>query len=111
MYEYKAWVVSIYDADTIRFDIDLGFNQRMMNQSIRLSGINAWEVRGEQRMLGITARDAVRELLPKGSPVLLRTFKDKKGKYGRWIGTIILPDGTNLNEWLVEAGHAIEVEY
>jgi len=111
MYEYHAWVRSIYDADTIRFDIDLGFGTRLINQSVRLFGIDAWEVRGPERPLGIQARDAVAVLLIKGDLVTLQTYKDKKGKYGRWLADIYLTDGTHLNEWLVSNGHAEKATY
>ena len=111
MYEYQAYVRSIYDADTIRFDIDLGFGARLMNQSIRLFGIDAWEIRGTERPMGIRARDAVNSLLSKGDGVILNTYRDKKGKYGRWLADIYLSDGTHLNEWLVSEGHAERAEY
>lgn len=111
MYEYKAYVRSIYDADTIRFDIDLGFGARLMNQSIRLYGIDAWELRGEEKPLGQAARDAVSGLLQLGDEVLLQTHKDKKGKYGRWLAEVFLSSGINLNDWLVENGHAERVDY
>ncbi len=35
-YVYDARVVSVYDGDTIRVDIDLGFNLWLHNESIRL---------------------------------------------------------------------------
>jgi endonuclease YncB( thermonuclease family) len=37
-------------------------------------------------------------------------LKDKKGKYGRYIGIIHLGD-ENVNELLVESGHAVKKEY
>ena len=49
MYEYRAKVVSVYDADTFRVDIDLGFGIWMKNQSVRWLKIDAWEMRGEER--------------------------------------------------------------
>jgi len=111
MYEYRAFVRSIYDADTIRFDIDLGFGTRLVNQSVRLFGIDAWEIRGPERPLGIRARDATSSLMTKGDGVMLHTYKDKKGKYGRWLADVYLDDGTHLNDWLVSEGHAERATY
>lgn len=88
MYEYRAIVTKIYDGDTITVDIDLGFGVWLKKQSIRLAKVEAAEIRGEERELGLKVRDTLREWLPLGSEVYLVTDKDKSGKYGRWIGTI-----------------------
>lgn len=105
LYFYRAKVVSIYDADTVRLDIDLGCNIWIKNEPIRLYGINAYEVRGAERELGLAAKAFVEERMQAGDEVLLQTHKDGKGKYGRWLG-IIWVNGVNLNDALVTAGHA-----
>lgn len=109
MYVYKAIVTKVYDADTITIDIDLGFYTWMKNQKIRLYGINAFEVRGSEKEKGKIARDEVRRLIL-GKEVIIHTHKDKKGKYGRWLATV-MHGGTNLNEWLVSNGHAVVANY
>lgn len=112
MYEYRADLVKIYDADTIRFNIDLGFHTWLSNQSVRLYGINAWEVRGPEREMGLVAKQAVVEqFIARGDRVLLRTIRDTKGKYGRWLGVVMWEDGLNLNDWLVAEGHAKIANY
>lgn len=111
MFEYRARVASIYDGDTIRVDIDLGFGIWMKDQILRLYGIDAWEVRGGERDLGLAARDALRELIPDGTEITLRSYKDKKGKYGRWLAWIVLDNGIVVNDWLVHEGHAEPAEY
>ena len=104
MYEYKAHVTKVYDGDTITCDIDLGFGIHLKKQSIRLLYIDTPEVRGEEREQGLIVRDIVAEkILDKD--IIIRTSKDRKGKYGRWLGEIIV-DGLNLNEWLLNNGHA-----
>ena len=80
MYTYKAIVKKIYDADTITVDIDLGFGIWMNNQSIRLYGINAPEVKGEEREDGLVSRDILRKWLPIDSVITLVTIKDDKEK-------------------------------
>lgn len=106
MYEYRALVRKVYDGDTITVDIDLGFDMILRNQKIRLLGINTPEVRGKEREAGLKSRDALRELI--GSKwIMIKTQKDKKGKYGRWLGTIYLAE-ENVNEWLIKEGFAEE---
>lgn len=112
MYEYRAIVVDAYDADTMRADIDLGFGVWLKNQSIRWLGIDAWEVRGEEREDGLVARDRVRELIL-DKEVILKTYKDDKGKYGRWLAevytgsTVMLEWGNSINQKLINEGHAL----
>ena len=122
MYEYKALVTSVYDGDTITVDIELGFGIVSRKQKIRLAGINTPELRGEERESGLISRDVLREkILHK--EIIITTFKDKKGKYGRYIGVVYLdetnlnedynadPALTNINDWLVENNYAEYREY
>ena len=95
MYEYKAKVVSVYDGDTLRADIDLGFGVWLKNQSIRWLKIDTPEIRGEERPRGIEARDRVRELIL-WKDIILKTYKDGKGKYGRWLAEVYFVDTEEL---------------
>lgn len=106
MYEYRAKVVSVYDGDTIRVDIDLGFGVSLNNQTVRLGGINSPEMRGEERTEGLKAREALREQID-GQEVTIRTAKDRKGKYGRWLA-VVDRKGVNINEWMIDHGYAME---
>lgn len=114
LYHYKAKVISIYDADTIRVEIDLGFGLKWTGEggkgvSIRLAGINAPEVRGEERELGLKSRDYLRDLIL-DKEITLKTIKDASEKYGRYLG-IILFDDLNINDHLVKEGFAQYKEY
>ena len=108
MYEYKAIVASIYDGDTIRVDIDLGFSIWMKNESIRLYGLDAPEIRGSERSSGLITRDELIKLIPIGSTITLKTIKDSKEKYGRYLGIIISDTGVNVNDYLLTNQLAIE---
>lgn len=108
-YIYNAVVTGVYDGDTITCQIDCGFNILTQNQKIRLYGIDTPEIRGENREEAIKIRDIVREKIL-NKKILLKTIKDKKGKYGRYLG-IIYYDGVNINDWLVENRYAIEKYY
>jgi|TARA_R100000081_G_C4811193_1_gene171276 micrococcal nuclease len=105
MYEYNATVVKVYDGDTITVDIDLGFGIVLRKQKIRLYGVNTPEVRGEEKELGKKVRDLLREKIL-GETIIVKTIKDKKGKYGRWLGTIFHQE-ENINDWLLNEGHAL----
>lgn len=102
MYTYRAIVTSVYDGDTVTVDIDCGFNIWMKGEKLRLFGINTPEVRGVERPEGLKSRDFLRNLIM-GKEVLIQTIKDKKGKYGRYLATIILDD-LNVNKFIVEKG-------
>lgn len=105
MYEYKAKVLKIIDADTMDVSIDLGFDISI-NQRIRLIGINTAE---KNTVLGIEAAGFVRNLVPVGTEVLLQSEKDKREKFGRYLARVILP-GTNdcLNDLLIAKRYAVE---
>tara|TARA_B110000971_G_C19968534_1_gene481420 strand:- start:348 stop:686 length:339 start_codon:yes stop_codon:yes gene_type:complete len=105
-YQYKATVKSVYDGDTITCDIDLGFDVILRKQKIRLYGIDTPELRGEEKERGIMVRDKVRELID-GKDIILKSIKDKKGKYGRWLGIIYI-DELNLNDWLIDNDFAVK---
>jgi micrococcal nuclease len=105
-YWYKAKVVSVYDADTIRVNVDLGLGitncgGNGKGVSVRLYGIDAPEVRGDEREQGIIARDRLRELIL-DKEVIIQTIKDKTGKYGRYLVMVYTMEYLCVNEWLIE---------
>jgi len=113
LYYYKATVVSVYDGDTIRVDIDLGLKTWIREEKIRLARINAPELRGNERTAGLQARDFLRSVIL-NKEVLLQTIKDRQGKYGRYLGEIWLKDGetyVNINDEMVKNGHAVYQDY
>ena len=114
LYHYKAYIASVYDGDTCTADIDLGLGVYVKGEKLRLSRINAPEVRGEERPMGLLSRDFLREKID-GKQVVIQTTKDKKGKYGRYLAEILLADEAdnlvNINDLLVDSGFAKYVEY
>ena len=106
MYEYKATVTKVYDGDTITVDFDLGFGILIRKQKIRLLGINTPEIRGPEKPQGIISRDALRQRIL-GKVVTIKTSKDKKGKYGRWLGEVFIGE-ENINQWLITEGYGKE---
>lgn len=114
LYFYKAVVHYVYDGDTCTASVDLGFNFEFKNLKLRLFNIDAPELRGETLEAARKSRDFLKEMVI-GKEVFLETIKDAKGKYGRFLSIIWIKndDGSyvNVNEKMVEAGHAIHREY
>ncbi len=105
MYEYRARVASVHDADSVRLDVDLGFGIWTAKRAFRLAGIDAPELGTPE---GLAARDWLRALLPVGSQLIAITQRDAGDKYGRMLATLYLPDEPiwSVNEQLIESGHA-----
>ena len=109
MHEYKSKVTKVVDGDTIKCDIDLGFDIVMANQTIRLFGIDTPESRTrdkEEKFYGNISKQFLNDYCPKGSYITLRTHLDKKGKFGRILGELIV-NKVNLNEQMIEENLAV----
>ena len=108
-YYYDAIVTGVYDGDSITVDIDLGLGVWLKGQKLRLIGIDTPEMRGAEKEAGKVARDFVRSrLLGDGvNNVIIKTFKDKAGKFGRWLAVVYYGESLrNLNDELIERGLA-----
>ena len=103
MYNYKAEIIAVYDGDTVTAKVDLGFLHFQI-MKLRLFGIDTPELRGPEREQGLIVRDIVREMIL-NKEVEIHSYKDKQGKFGRYLATIIIGD-INLNQWLIDNGHA-----
>jgi len=113
LYRYNAFVSSVYDGDTCTVDIDLGLGTWIRGEKLRLHRINAPEVRGVERALGLKSRDFLRSKIS-GKTVVLQTVKDRKGKYGRYLAEIYLEESEgwiNVNDLMVAEGFAVYKEY
>lgn len=107
-FKYSAVIKEVYDGDTVTIDLDLGFYIHVFNQKFRLLYVDAPELRGKTKELGILSRDALREKIL-GKSVIIQTYKDSKDKFGRWLCEIVL-DGENINQWLINEGYAVEYQ-
>ena len=77
MYEYKCKLVKVVDGDTIDVDIDLGFGVWMLNQRIRMYGIDTPESRTSNPIEKVY-RKAAAAFLTKwtnSGDLTLKTFK------------------------------------
>lgn len=113
LFHYSAKVTNIYDGDTITVDIDLGLGTWIHGEKIRLARINAPEVSGVERPQGLESRDFLRSKI-NDKAVIIQTIKDKKGKYGRYIGDVWFDENgqwINASDLLVQNGLAKYAEY
>lgn len=103
-FTYNAIYQSNYDGDTITVDIDLGFGIILKDQKLRLYGINAPELKGKDKEKGKESRNYLNSIL--SAYLTIKTYKDKKEKYGRWLADVYNDRGEHLNAMMVESGHA-----
>jgi micrococcal nuclease len=91
MYNYKATLMRVVDGDTIDAEIDLGF-KIFIKERIRLMGIDTPESRTRnlaEKSWGKAASARLSELLAEADgKFTLVTKMQKKGKFGRILGTI-----------------------
>lgn len=105
MYEYRAKIVGVYDGDSVTALVDLGFKINFTIK-IRLRGINTPEIRGVERPEGLIAKARVVDLIL-NKDVILKTHKDRTGKYGRYLGEVFLKEGDiSINQILLNEGLA-----
>ena len=112
MYEYKAQVRRVVDGDTVDVTIDCGFNIHI-KERVRLSGIDTPECRTrdlEEKKRGLAAKARLEEILESfGKTIIIKTFIDKKSKYGRLLGRLyVRGQARSANTMLLEEGHAVE---
>lgn len=97
LYYYKAVIERWVDADTVVVDVDLGFHIHR-KETVRVMGYDAPEVRkyegvsDEEKQLGVEAKAIAVTLLPRGTQVLLKSYYDRTGKFGRFLADILFTD-------------------
>ena len=105
LFRYRAKVAKVVDGDTIDVDIDLGFYTILRNQRIRLKGIDAPEPRGKERFAGLASKAWLKDEI-EGKEIEIVTFKNAKGKYGRWLGVVYM-NRQNINQLMIEKELAV----
>jgi len=116
LYEYSCEVVRVVDGDTYDLRVNCGFKIEL-TERFRLMGADTPEKYGRRASdEGKAASVFVEDLLGKqDKPLLIKTFKDRKGKYGRYLVDVMINIDENgqlftyprsLSEYLVEKGIA-----
>ena len=95
-------VISVYDGDTFRVNIDSLPPLVGKNIPIRLEGVDTPEIQGKcqyEKDLAIKARDFVRKKLDNAKEIMLNNLK--RGKYFRIVADVTV-DGVSLEKELLE---------
>lgn len=118
MYEYRVKIVKVIDGDTVDVDIDLGFGVWMMDERVRIMGIDTPESRTRDKVekkFGLAAKARLKSLLGKSCVLKTEVNKngeDMKGKFGRILGDFNVYDA-RTDAWqgcskiLISEGHAV----
>ncbi|MCQ3938435.1 MAG: hypothetical protein DPW18_15510 [Chloroflexi bacterium] len=116
MFQYEAKLLQIVDGDTLKLQIDLGFNVHII-EVVRLVRINTPEtVHFSARGIEDPARRYIEENCPVGTVLVVDI--SRREKYGRWLAEVrflpgevdrvkILQNPRNLNDELLRAGLAL----
>ena len=113
MYEYRVKIVKIVDGDTVDVDIDLGFGVWMHKERIRLFGIDTPESRTrdlEEKKYGLAAKKFLTGMLDDEGGIILKTHKDKTGKFGRILGELWRTTNyadQSINNYMIDKHHAV----
>lgn len=100
LYTYKAFVERVVDGDTLRVQIDLGFNHRL-RQYLRLRGIDAPEIHTPQ---GRRAKGFVERKLKKMPFIIFKSHRAEK--YDRYLADVFYGKDHYLNQELLNAAFA-----
>lgn len=104
-----ATLVKVTDGDTLVATLKLGFGVLLDKQKIRMYGINTPESRTSdpiEKAAGLAAKQRLSELLSQGTLELCVNIDKPRGKFGR-ILAVVFVNGQNVNQTLVDEGHAI----
>ncbi|MBL7004959.1 MAG: thermonuclease family protein [Gammaproteobacteria bacterium] len=101
-------VISVYDGDTFRVNIDSLPPIVGKNIPIRVNGVDAPEIRGKcqyEKNLALKARDFVRAKLVNAKEIKLTNLQ--RGKYFRVVANVVV-DGVSLEQELLDNKLAYE---
>lgn len=114
LHAYEAEIVRVIDGDTVEADVRLGFGLWAKGKRLRLAGIDAPELRGEEARDGALAKAVLARQLS-GASVRICTLPDRDGRartggFGRTLAIVWhrQPSGymRNVNTWMVLRGYA-----
>lgn len=101
-YVYHAEVVRVVDGGTVVMNIDLGFHVWLHDETLRLAGVEAPDLKGDKKEEAIKWREALTNLL-EGHKLTIQTKKDKSPNPPTRFQVVIWADDDNVNEALPKA--------
>ena len=116
LYTYQAKLIKVVDGDTLDLEVDLGFKVSIKIRA-RLQGIDTPEIWGvkkesQEYQEGMKAKQFVEDWFVRNGTCIVKTIKDKQGKYGRWIARVFSSlEDEELNSLLLQEGLAVAVNY
>lgn len=101
MFTYRAKLLRVVDGDTLDLEMDLGFGIYHRIR-VRLAGVDTPEIYGvrkdsDEYSMGKKASAFTSDWL-RDKQITVKTERDKKGKYGRYLAYIFDQAGRSLNE-------------
>lgn len=103
----RGKVTAVYDGDTLTVAVRHDSQGMPYRFSVRLSGIDAPEIRGaasaDEKRAAIAARDALRTAIL-GELVTLTVYSFDK--YGRLLASVAHDHKGDMSHWMLETGHA-----
>ncbi|MFA5168016.1 MAG: DUF1016 N-terminal domain-containing protein [Candidatus Omnitrophota bacterium] len=109
LYTYEAFVERVIDGDTLKLEIDAGFEEQC-HETIRLKGIDCPELDTPE---GQAAKRFVERELAHCEFITIKSTQTRKEKWGRYLGDVFYTDKFGkqqyLNNVLLEKGHAVRV--
>ncbi len=110
MYTYRAKVTRVVDGDTVDVNVDLGFGVSS-KQRFRLAEIDTPETYrvkkdSEEYKAGMKSKEWLESKVLE-TEIIVKTNKDKKGAYGRYIAHLFLEnEKISLNNQMLKLGLA-----
>jgi len=129
-FEYRVQsVLSMYDGDSVNVRVvrkhdvperimDFGFDDvvvipgytimKEIEVAVRMYGFDTPELRDKRhdwKAAAYLARDVAREWMKdsiKAGPLVMETYKDRTGKYGRYLANFRSMNGTTLGDYLIQ---------
>jgi len=110
--EYPVSIKRIIDGDTLEVDIDLGFSIKLVNQHLRLAGIDTPEIHSSdsvEKHYGNLARETLTQWVADKNALLL-VGGGARDKFGRLLGDLKHTDGTKATDFLLSKHMAVKYD-
>ena len=102
-YVYKAEVVRVVDGGTVVMNVDLGFHVWLHDETLRLDGVEAPDLKGDKKEEAQKWQQALEGLL-EGHQLIIQTKKDKSSPNPPTRFLVkIWADGESVNDALLKA--------
>jgi micrococcal nuclease len=110
LYQYALRNVFVVDGDTLKGDLDLGFNVSLTAVKVRLEHVNCPEKNTAE---GVAAKDFtlawIAQKTAKQEPIVVMVKNHREDKYGRILGSIFSA-GEDLAQQIKLANHGVDYE-